>query len=244
MSGHSKWSTIKHQKAAADQKRGKQFSRLSRAISIAVAEGKSGDPNFNAHLRLAIEQAKTINMPKENIKRAIEKGLGKESGLALEAITYEGFGPEQIAVIIQCITDNKNRTSAEIKSFFERKGKGLAQSGAVSYLFQRKGKILINFKEGKEKQNRIMELIDLGIEDLTEKKDYIEVFTKPEELSQIKEKISQAGFTIQNAEIIYKPTAPILFENNETAKKIQAFLAELDDFDDIQKIYSNAEFAG
>ncbi|HUV47316.1 MAG TPA: YebC/PmpR family DNA-binding transcriptional regulator, partial [Candidatus Bathyarchaeia archaeon] len=208
----------------------------------AVKEGGSADPNSNAHLRMIIEQARSINMPKQNIQKAMEKGLGKEAGGALESVTYEGFGPEKVAVVIECITDNKNRTGAEIRSFFERKGGGLTKPGAVIYLFKNRGLILIEKTVGSEEQ--ILKLIDLGIEDVEESSNLIEVYTQPENLQLTKTKIRKAGFVIKEASLSLKPTVLIPITKEEIRKKILSFLDELDEFDEVQKIYCNADFVG
>jgi YebC/PmpR family DNA-binding regulatory protein len=240
LSGHSKWSTIKHQKAVADQRRGKLFSKISKAISVAAKEGRSADPEANPRLRLAMEQARAVNMPKENIKRAIERGIGKGKGSGLETITYEGFGPEKVAVVIECVTDNKNRTGAEIKSFFERKGGHLGAPGSANYLFKKKGLILV--KKAAEAEKQMLQLIDLGIEDVEEEKELIEIYTRPEELEAVKKKIAELGFDIQEASLTLKPTTPLSLEDEEKKNKVLSFLKQLDDFDDVQKIYCNADF--
>ncbi len=239
MSGHSKWSTIKHQKAAADQKRGKSFSKIAKAIAVAVKEGGGGDPSSNAKLRLAMEQAKAVNMPKDNVKRAIEKGLGQASGGNLETVVYEGFGPEKIAVVIECITDNKNRIGSEIKSFFERKGGGLGTPGSATYLFEKKGLIFLQKDQNVEEQ--MLKLMDLGIEDV-EEGDLIEVYTKPEALEVVKTKIKEAGFVIKEASLSLMAKTLIPIQDERKKKKVIVFLQELDDFDDVQKIYCNADF--
>jgi len=241
MSGHSKWSTIKHQKATADQKRGKVFSKVAKLITVAVKEGGAADPAVNARLRLAIEQAKAVNMPKENIKRAIEKGLGKGGGgAALERVSYEGFGPEKVALVIECITDNKNRTGAEIKSFLERQGGGLGTPGSARYLFEKKGLILIQKNDESEKQ--ILRLIDLGVDDVVEEENFIEVYTRADQLGEIKEKIKKTGFVIKEASLSLKPTTLIPLEKKEKKEKVIAFLAEIESHDDVQKVYCNADF--
>jgi len=239
LSGHSKWSTIKHQKAAADQKRGKSFSKIAKAIAVAVKEGGGGDPSSNAKLRLAMEQAKAVNMPKDNVKRAIEKGLGQASGGNLETVVYEGFGPEKIAVVIECITDNKNRIGSEIKSFFERKGGGLGTPGSATYLFEKKGLIFLQKDQNVEEQ--MLKLMDLGIEDV-EEGDLIEVYTKPEALEVVKTKIKEAGFVIKEASLSLMAKTLIPIQDERKKKKVIVFLQELDDFDDVQKIYCNADF--
>lgn len=241
MSGHSKWSTIKHKKELTDKKKGKAFSKVAKAISIAVKEGKGGDPQTNPRLRLAIEQARAVNMPKDNIKRAIERGLGKEGEGNLETIIYEGFGPVKTMIIVECITDNKNRTTSEIKSFFERVGGGLGSPGSVSYLFQRKGMILI--AKDKDVENQILKLIDLAIEDVEEAEEGLIVFTKPEDLSSFREQIEKSGFNIKKFNLEWLPKAPLIIKDVTTKEKIINFLNRLEEREDVQKVYCNADFA-
>lgn len=240
MSGHSKWSTIKHQKSIADAKKGKIFSKIAKAITIAVREGKSAEPENNPRLRLAIEQAKTVNMPKENIKRAIDRGLGKGSESALEAVVYEGYGPEKAALIIECITDNKNRTAAEIKSFFERFGGRLGAPGSVSYLFQKKGMILI-VKEG-DFESQALKLIDLGIDDFEESNGFVEVYTKVEKVEKLRQKIIESGFKIKESGLVYKPLNLLIIDDKEKKEKVLNFLNKLDEMDDVQRIFCNVDF--
>jgi len=238
MSGHSKWSTIKHQKSAEDKKRGKLFSRLVKAIMIAAREG-GGDPQANAKLRMAIDQAKQANMPKENIKRAVERGEGKDGSSQLERVVYEGYGPAKIAVMAECITDNKNRTAAEVKSFFERNDGGLGSPGSVAYLFERKG--IISLEKEKDVQDQLLKLIDLGIEDFEEDQELIEIYTQPSQLAEKKKLISQAGFLIRQAEISLEPAVSVTISEPEKKEQILKFLSGLDDLDDVQKIYCNVD---
>jgi len=240
LSGHSKWSTIKHQKATADQKRGKVFSKVAKAISVAAKDGQSGDPGKNSRLRLVIEQAKSVNMPKQNIQRAIERGLGRGEGAGLETIFYEGFGPERIAVVVECVTDNKNRTTSEVKSFFERGGGNLGAPRSASYLFEKKGLILVEKK--KDAQEQILKLIDLGIEDIEEDELLIEVYTKAEELEKFKNEMEKLGFIIKEASLVLKAKTFIPIENKEKKEKILKFLEGLEDLEDTQKVYCNADF--
>lgn len=239
MSGHSKWSTIKHQKAAADQKRGKVFSKLGKAIAVAAREGNSGDPETNAKLRLAMEQARAANMPKDNVKRAIEKGLGTGDGGSLQAITYEGFGPEKTAIIIECITDNKNRTAAEIKSFFERSGGNLGAPGSAAYMFDQKGLILVE-KQG-DGEDQMLALMDLGVDDVTLDKNLIEVYTLPQKLDEVRKNILEKGYKVKEAGLTFKPQTLVPLAGGKKEKLLK-FLDQLDDFDDVQKIYCNADF--
>jgi len=239
MSGHSHWATIKRQKEAADQERGKIFSKLSRAIAIAARQGT--DPETNFKLRLAIEKAKEYNLPKENILRAIRRGSGQEEGEKWEEITFEGYGPEGIGVIVETVTDNRNRTTAEIKNIFERGGGSLAGPGAVSYLFRKMGLITVKKEENPDEQ--ILRLIDLGAEDVEEATDAIEVYTSPENLKDIEEKIKNSGFEVKSAEIIMKPVTPSVINDSQKAQKVLKFMDILENHDDVQKIYANFDIS-
>jgi len=235
MSGHSHWATIKRQKEAADQQRGKIFSKLSRAIAIAARQG--ADPETNFKLRLAIEKAKEYNLPKENILRAIRRGSGREEGERWEEITFEGYGPEGIGVIVEAVTDNRNRTTAEIKNIFERGGGSLAGPGAVSYLFKKMG--LIAVKKGENPDEQILKIIDLGAEDVEEASDAIEVYTTPEKLKDLEEKIKSSGFEVKSGEITMKPVTPAVISDSQKAQRVLRFMESLENHDDVQKIYAN-----
>jgi len=235
MSGHSHWATIKRQKETADQQRGKIFSKLSRAIAIAARQG--ADPETNFKLRLAIEKAKEFNLPKENVLRAIRRGSGQEEGEKWEEITFEGYGPEGIGVIVETVTDNRNRTTAEIKNIFERGGGSLAGPGAVSYLFRKMG--LITVKKGESLDEQILKIIDLGAEDVEETPDTIEVYTTPENLKDLEEKIKAASFEVKSGEIIMKPITPPVINDRAKAQRILNFMESLENHDDVQKIYAN-----
>ena len=238
MSGHSHWSTIKRQKGVEDQKRGKIFSKLAKAISLAAGNGS--DPAKNFKLRLAIGRAKEFNMPKENVKRAIEKGSGRVGAAGLKEITYEGYGPEGAAVIVETVTDNRNRTTAEIKNIFERGGGSLASPGAVSFQFKKAGKIVIQKKEKIDEQ--ILKLIDLGVADVEEVEDGIEVYTRSKELNAIKTKIEEASFRIITAEIASQPKMPLKVDSQEKKERILKFIELLEEHEDVQKIYTNILF--
>ena len=235
MSGHSHWATIKRQKESADQQRGKIFSKLSRAIAIAARQG--ADPETNFKLRLAIEKAKEYNLPKENILRAIRRGSGQEEGEKWEEITFEGYGPEGIGVIVETVTDNRNRTTAEIKNIFERAGGSLAGPGAVSYLFRKMGLITVKKEENPDEQ--ILKLIDLGVEDIEEATDAIEIYTSPEDLKEIEEKIKNSGFEVKSAEITMRPVTPSLINDSQKAQRILKFMESLESHDDVQKVYAS-----
>lgn len=242
MSGHSKWSTIKHQKAATDQRRGKVFSKLAKAISISVKEGGSGDLESNPKLKFIIEKAKAVNLPKENIQRAIDKGLGKGGAGILEVITYEGFGPGKVAFLVECVTDNKNRTSQEIKSLFEKEGGHLGQPGSTAYLFEKKGLILI--KKSQDVESQLLSLIDLGVLDVEEAGDLVEVFVKPDQLEEMKQKLINQGTNIEEANLTYVASSPIILSEASVKDRVTNFLNIVDDLEDVQKVYCNAKMVG
>lgn len=240
MSGHSKWSTIKRQKGAADIKRGQTFTKVANAITIAVKAGGSGDPGSNPRLRSALEEAKALNMPKDNIQRAIERGLGVGRE-ALEEVIYEGFGPGKVAFYLEGITDNKLRTLQEVKSLFERSGGSLGGSGSVAYMFQKMGEIIVKSREDREKE--ILQLIDLGAEDVEEFEEeniqkYL-VYTEATKVAEVSTKITQAGFEVESAQIVMKPKILQKIEDPAMSKKVVEFAEKLEDHPDIQKVYDN-----
>lgn len=245
MSGHSKWSTIKRQKGAADIKRGQTFTKIANAITIAVKMGGSGDPDSNPRLRVAMEGAKEVNMPKENVQRAIDRGLGKLPGQTLEEVVYEGFGPGKVAFLIEAVTDNKLRTLQEIKNLFERNGGSLAGQGSVAYMFKRIGEIRVKGKGGSSEEE-MLELIDLGAEDVesfdsaqdNNMQEYL-VYVQSPELNTMGTKITQAGYRVVSQEVIMKPTSLVNISDPETAKKVLDFVGKLEELDDVQKVYDN-----
>ncbi|MBI2020247.1 YebC/PmpR family DNA-binding transcriptional regulator [Candidatus Daviesbacteria bacterium] len=256
MSGHSKWSTIKRQKGAADIKRGQTFTKVANAITIATKMGGSGDPESNPRLRMVMDAARVVNMPKDNVQRAIDRGLGKGEGGALDEVLYEGFGPSKVAFLVEGVTDNKLRTLQEVKSLFERNGGSLAGQGSVAYMFDRKGEIRVKGKglasrsEG-SKDEEMLELIDLGAEDV---EDYLEepfdgtqgkniqkylVYVDGSELNTMSTKITQAGFGVESSEVVLKPNSLVQINDKETAQKVLEFAEKLEELDDVQKVYSN-----
>lgn len=235
MSGHSHWATIKRQKEASDLQRGKIFSKICRAITIAAREGANPETNFK--LRLAIEKAKQANIPKDNILRAIKRGSGQEEGEKWEEVSFEGYGPEGIGVIIEAVTDNRNRTTAEIKNIFERVGGSLATPGAVAYLFKKIG--LITVKKTEDPERQILDLIDLGAEDIEEVADGIEVSVAPSQFGELKKKIEDSGFEVKDAELMMKAISPVVINEPNKAKQVLAFMERLEECDDVQKVYAN-----
>ncbi len=238
MSGHSKWSTIKRKKEATDAARGKLFSKLSRAVSIAVRTGGGSDLDTNQRLKAAIESAKAANMPKANIDRALSKGVGGE---ALVEFSYEGFGPDGIAVIVEGATDNKNRTGQEIKGIFEWGGGRLAGPGSVSFNFEPKGLLVVSKEEKADKQ--ILKLIDLGAEDVEETDDGIEVYVTPSKLSDLKKTVEGAGYKVVSYELVKNPKSLQSISDKNTAGKAVAFLEKLQDHQDVQKVFANLDIS-
>lgn len=241
MSGHSHWSTIQRQKGAADAKRGQTFTKTAKAITIAAKLGNSGDPDANPRLRMAIETAKAVNMPKNNITRAIEKGIGggKE---ALEEVTYEGFGPGKIAFFVEGVTDNKLRTNQEIKSIFERNGGTLGGLGTVAYMFTKKGELVIKGRGGSSEEEEL-ELIDLGADDIETFKDirkYL-VYTDSTKVNEVGNKITQAGYEIESQQLVMKPITLQKIEDPALARRVAEFAEKLEGSDDVQKVYSNLD---
>lgn len=243
MSGHSKWSKVKHQKAAGDIKKGLIFTKLGNAITIAVkSAGGITDPNSNFKLRLAIEKAKQANMPKANIERAIERGVGKGGEAQLEEVTYEGFGPGQIAILIKAVTDNRQRTNASLKNLFASHQGRIAGPGSVAYLFEELGRIEVK-KEAKSEDDYFSIALEVGSTDLTVLQDTVVFFTQPADLGKVKEKIAAQGIEIIDSELIYKPKTTLKIEDREVEEKLKQLLEQLENNDDIQKIYSNAAFS-
>lgn len=242
MSGHSKWATIKRQKGVADQKRGQAFTKLANAITIAVKTGGGiGDPAQNIRLRLLVEKAREVNMPKNNIERAIERGTGMgEDGRSLEEAVYEGFAPGGTAVIVEAATDNKQRTIGDIKNIFDKAGGTLGQPGSVSYQFEQKGMIILQKKSGVSVDDVMLLAADAGAEDIEEVEDGIIVYTKVEDLAKVRESLTSQGQVIKDAELTRKPTVMQTVNNEEDAQKIISFLEKLEGLDDVQKVYTNA----
>ncbi len=238
MAGHSKWAQIKHKKAVVDARRGKLFSKLAREISVAAKLG-GGDPSMNPRLRVAIEKAKSANMPQENIKRAIQKGTGELPGTSYEEVFYEGYGPGGVALMIHALTDNKNRTVAELRHLLSKHGGSLGEAGCVSWIFEKKGYILVN-KADIDEDTLMGIVIDAGAEDLRNdpKEDNYEVITSLEDFQRVKDAIVAAGITPQAAEITMLPKSYIKIEG-ETAEKMLKLMEVLEDHDDVQNVYAN-----
>lgn len=237
MSGHSKWSTIKRAKGAADAKRGAAFTKISNAITIAVKQGGGvGDPDQNPRLRLAVELARANNMPKDNIERAIARASAKGAG-ELTELTYEGYAPGGVSVMVEAVTDNTNRTTSEVKSLFNKSGASFGGPGTVAYQFEQSGEISIS-KNGKSIDDIFLSSAELGALDVEDGEEEVIVYTKVQDLSLVKEGLSSQGFEITGAEISRKPTNQVEVDG-EMKERILNFLSALEDMDDVQKVYSN-----
>jgi len=236
MAGHSKWSTIKHKKAKEDAKRGKAFTKLIKEISV-VARIGGGDPSGNPRLRLLLEKAKEINMPKENAERAIKKGTGELPGVNYEAITYEGYGPYGIAVMVDTLTDNKNRTVAGMRRLFSSKGGNLAENGAVSWIFEKKGVIRVSGNEISEDE-LLEKLIDYDIDDITKDENIFCIICESKSLMKVKSETEKIGLLTENIDLEWIPKTTTQL-SEEQAEKAYEFLEKLDDHEDVQNVYTN-----
>lgn len=239
MSGHSKWSTIKHKKGATDAKRGKIFTRLIKEITVAARMGGGGDPASNPRLRTAIQAAKNENMPKDNIERAIKKGTGELEGVNYEESVYEGYGPGGAAVLVESLTDNKNRAVADIRHIFSKSGGNLGENGCVAWMFDKKG--YINVKKEAVDEEALMETaIDAGAEDVREEENNFEIITDPQDFESVKAAIDTASIPYIEAEITMLPQSNACLEGKEAEQMIRLMEA-LEDCDDVQKVYTNAD---
>ncbi len=240
MSGHSKWAQIKHKKAKTDLARGKAFSKLIRLITVAARQG-GGNPENNARLRIAIQKAKEVNMPQDNIEKAIKKGTGELEGVTYEEITYEGYGPGGVAIMVEVMTDNRNRTTAELRHIFSRHGGALGESGSVSWIFERKG--FISFDKEKVDEEELMTVaIEAGAEDLRVGESTIDVITSPSDFDQVREAIESAGLSYDLAQITMLPKTMVNVEG-KAAQQVLELIDALEEHDDVQEVYSNFEVA-
>jgi YebC/PmpR family DNA-binding regulatory protein len=238
VSGHSKWSSIKHKKGAADAKRGKLFSKLSRAIIVAAKEG-GGDPAGNLSLQNAIEKAKSYSMPKDNIDRAIAKGSGADADASsFETVVYEGYGPSGVAVIVEALTDNRNRTASDVRHTFAKNDGNLGGSGAVSWLFERRGVVLVP-AAGTDEDELTLAAAEGGADDVALDGSSYQVLTAPENLAAVREAIENAGFTIDSSELTMLPKTTVEVADESDAKKVLRLMDQLEDNDDVQDVYAN-----
>jgi YebC/PmpR family DNA-binding regulatory protein len=237
MAGHSPWANIKHRKAAVDKKRGKLWTKLSRAIIVAARMG-GGDPDSNLRLRYAINDAKAVSMPKDNIERAVKRGTGELEGGDVEEVLYEGYGPGGVAVLCEIMTDNRNRTAPEIRKLFEAQGGKLGATNCVAWMFERKGLVLI--PANKVEEERLMEVaLEAGADDLKREGDYFQVTCPPEVFTAVADALSAAGIEAESKELTRIPANVVEVADVETAKSVLALVEALDDHDDVQSVSAN-----
>lgn len=239
MSGHSKWSTIKHKKAATDAKKGKEFTKAAALITIAAKQG-GGDPKMNFALRLAIDKAKSVNVPAANIERAIKRGTGELGGASPEELIYEGYGQAGVAILVEAMTDNRNRTAAEVRSTFSKHGGSMAEAGAVAYLFEKKGQIFINLKDQKLSRDEIeLLVIDSEAEDFDESEEDYTVYTKMADFQKVKEYFDTNGIIVESAELSFIPKSEVKVGDEQAASKILKLIDALEVIEDVTEVYAN-----
>ncbi|MBI2118021.1 MAG: YebC/PmpR family DNA-binding transcriptional regulator [Elusimicrobia bacterium] len=237
MSGHSRWAGIKHKKAIIDSKRGKIFTRIGREISVAAKEG-GGNPENNARLRKAMDDAREVNMPQENIKRAIQRGTGEIPGVSFEEVRYEGYGPQGVAILVEATTDNKNRTTAEIRKIFSEHGGNIAEAGAVAWMFSLKGYIAVEKKVVSE-ESLLSLALDSGAEDMkSSDEDYYEIFTMPQDFQKVKDALESKKISVTNQELTQISQTSITVSGEE-AQKLLSLIQELEEHEDVKSVFSN-----
>lgn len=237
MSGHNKWSKVKNVKGKEDAKKAKIFTKMARMIMVAVKEG-GPDPAYNPSLKMAIDKAKADNMPNDNIERAIKKGSGESDGAEYVESIYEGYGPEGVAVIVECLTDNKNRTAANVRHAFDKHGGNLGTSGSVTFLFAYKG-ILVIDGDGLDEEAVMMDALDAGAEDFREDDGDFVVTTEPSEFSRVKDALTSAGYSFEAAQIGYLPKTMAAISSPENMVSMEKMIDQLEDDDDVQEVYTN-----
>jgi YebC/PmpR family DNA-binding regulatory protein len=236
MSGHSKWASIKHKKAIVDSRRGAQFTKLARAVTVAARDG-GGDPAGNAALALAIAKAKAASMPKDNIERAIAKGTGEGGEAdAIETVLYEGYGPGGVAVLVEALTDNRNRTSADVRHAFAKYGGNLGEPGSVAYLFEKQGSIAVD--SGAYTEDDLMVAVEAGAQDISTEDDVFEVITQLGDFVAVRTALEQAGIEIQSAELAYRPKNLVPIDESQ-ATRLMKLIEMLDELDDVDEVYAN-----
>ena len=237
MSGHSKWSSIKHRKAATDAKRGQLFTKLARAITVAAREG-GGDPDSNYTLAAAVEKARGYSMPKDNIQRAIDRGTGAgDAGAEIERATYEGYGPAGVAVLVEALTDNRNRTSAEVRHAFEKNGGSLGEPGSVAWQFESKGMVLVDASRYSE--DDLIGAIDAGAEDVLADGDSLKVLSPAESLAAVRAALADSGVDVESAELTMEPKAVVDVADEADARAVMRLMDSLDDHDDVDSVHAN-----
>ena len=237
MSGHSKWSTIKHKKAATDAKKGAIFTKMAREIAVAAKEG-GGDPTANFRLRLAVQKAREVNMPADSIDRAIKRGTGEQGGVHYEELRYEGYGPGGVAIMVDALTDNRNRTASEIRSIFTRHGGNVAEQGSVAWIFKRQGVIMAD-PAGKNPDELALEVIELGATDVQVSDRQLDVETEPDDFEKVREGLAGLGAKIASAELTMTPSQTVPVTDDSDASTLLRLMEALEDSDDAQQVYAN-----
>ncbi|MBR2572272.1 MAG: YebC/PmpR family DNA-binding transcriptional regulator [Clostridia bacterium] len=240
MSGHNKWSTIKNKKAKTDAQRGKIFTKIGREIVIAVKEGGSADPAVNGKLRDVIAKAKAANMPGENIQRSIKKAAGEGEGANYKEITYEGYAPGGVALIVEVVTDNLNRTASEVRHIFDKCGGSMGASGCVAWMFERKGVIELNNEKNLDEEELMMLALDAGAADVEIDGDSVVIYTDPNDFSTVRENLENAGCSFFSADRALVPTNTVDITDPEMVEKVEKIIDWLEDYDDTQNVYHNA----
>ena len=238
MSGHSKWATIKHKKGAADAKRGKLFAKLIKQVEVAARQG-GGDPDANPSLRTMFQKARDNSVPLDTIERAVKRGTGELEGVNYETITYEGYAPGGIALLIECLTDNRNRTSGDVRSTLSKNGGSLAEPGAVSWQFERKGVILV--PSSVEEDEVMLVALDAGAEDIVDEGEMWRVTTAPSDLPQVREALDEAGIAVESADLAMLPTSTVEVADLAQVKGLMKLMDLLDDLDDVQDVHGNMD---
>lgn len=238
MSGHSKWAGIKHKKAIVDAKRGAAFTKLAREVTIAAREGNSGDPETNFRLRLAVQKAREANMPADKIQSAIDRGTGAAKGESLEELRYEGYGPQGVAIMVDAVTDNRNRTAPMIRHAFSKHGGNLGETNSVAWMFNRTGLITVDPK-GQDPELLALEAIELGADDVQVEGDLVEVYVVPERLEELRQALLDAGRVVERAEVTMQATNPVEVEAKHAAAVVR-LLEALEEHDDVREVHCNA----
>ncbi|MBT4595293.1 YebC/PmpR family DNA-binding transcriptional regulator [bacterium] len=236
MSGHSKWATIKRKKAKEDAKRGQAFTKVSKEITIAAREG-GGDPDGNSRLRLLLDKAKSVNMPNDNIIRAIKRGTGELGGAMLESVLYEGYGPHGVALMVESLTDNKTRTVASLRHFFRKRGGHLAEGGAVAWMFEHQGVVTVDALEASE-DSVLEELLNYDIDDVKKDGDVVVVTCDSHKLDLVRKGAESHGFAVQSAELVWAAKEPVSVDDG-SEKQVFQFLEDLEEIDDVQNVFAN-----
>ncbi len=240
MSRHSKWATIKHQKGAKDKARGKLFAKILRQVEVAAREG-GGDPEANATLRTMFQKARDASVPMDTIERAIKRGTGELEGVTYESITYEGYAPGGIAVLVEVLTDNRNRTGAEVRALFSKGGGSIAEPGAVAWQFERKGSILVDRKA--DEDELMLAALDGGAEDLADDGEAWRITTPPSDLHMVRAAVEAAGFEVLEADLVLQPSNTVPVADTSAAKPVLKLIDALDDHDDVQNVWANFDIA-